>query len=136
MAARAALMSGVSAGSYTLSARATDNFGATATSAGSRITVASNKPPAVSITYPANGSIFPRQPTITITAKATDSDGTVTKVVFRHGTTVLGQDTTAPYSFTWRDVPVGDHVLTARATDNKGATTTSSPVTFTVSRKR
>jgi Galactose oxidase-like, Early set domain/Bacterial Ig domain len=128
--------SGVSAGSYTLSARATDNFGATATSAASRITVNTNKPPAVSITYPANGSIFPRQPTITITAKATDSDGTVTKVVFRHGTTVLGQDTTAPYSFTWRDVPVGDHVLTARATDNKGATTTSSPVTFTVSRKR
>jgi hypothetical protein len=130
--------SGVSAGSYTLTARATDDVGGTATSAASRITVASNTntPPAVSITYPANGAIFPWKPTITVTATATDSNGTVTRVEFRDGTTLLGQDTTAPYSFTWRNVPPGAHVLTARATDNSGAATTSSQVNITVNRKR
>jgi hypothetical protein len=130
--------SGVSAGSYTLTARATDDVGGTATSAASRITVAnnSNTPPAASITSPANGAIFPWKPTITITATATDSDGTVTRVEFRDGTTLLGQDTTAPYSFTWRNVSPGAHVLTARATDNSGAATTSSQVNITVNRKR
>jgi len=48
----------------------------------------------------------------------------------------LGQDTSAPYSYTWRNVPPGSHVLTARATDNLGAATTSSPVGITVRPKR
>ena len=130
--------SGVPAGSYTLTARATDDVGGTATSAASRITVVSNTnaPPAVSITSPVDGAIFPWKPTISITATATDSDGTVTRVEFRDGTTLVGQDSTAPYSFTWRNVPVGNHVLTARATDNMSAVMTSSQVRITVRPKR
>jgi hypothetical protein len=49
---------------------------------------------------------------------------------------VLGQDTSAPYSFTWRNVPQGSHLLTARATDNAGAVATSSPVAITIRPKR
>jgi hypothetical protein len=129
---------GVGAGSYTLTARATDNGGATTTSASAGITVspAPNAPPQVSITNPADGATFPWKPTITVTATATDSDGTVTRVDFRDGTTLLGSDTTAPYSFTWRNVSVGTHVLTARATDNAGGLKTSSAVTITVQPKR
>jgi Domain of unknown function (DUF1929)/Bacterial Ig domain len=132
------IWSGVPAGSYTLTARATDDVGGTATSAASRITVASNTnaPPAVSITYPADGAIFPWKPTITVTATATDSDGTVTRVEFRDGTTLLGSDTTAPYSLIWRNVAVGTHTLTARAADNSGAVTVSSQIRITVNRKR
>ncbi|HSD79942.1 MAG TPA: Ig-like domain-containing protein, partial [Solirubrobacteraceae bacterium] len=129
--------SGVGIGTYTLTARATDDLGGVTTSGGSTITVgAANTAPTVSITSPANGAIFPWKPTITITATASDSDGTVTRVEFRDGTTVLGSDTSAPYSFTWRNVPPGNHVLTARATDNTGAVTTSSPVNITVRTKR
>ena len=128
--------SGVPAGSYTLTARATDDVGGTTTSAASRITVSSNTPPTVSITSPANGAVFAWKPTITVTATASDPDGNVTRVEFRDGTTLLNTDTTAPYAFTWRNVPQGNHVLTARATDNAGAVTTSSPVSITVRPKR
>jgi hypothetical protein len=129
---------GVAAGTYTLTARATDNLGATTTSAASTITVsANNTPPTANITYPADGAIFAWKPTITITATASDPDGNVTKVEFRDGTTVLGQDTSAPYSFTWKNVPPGNHLLTARATDNAGAVTPNPPVVrITVRPKR
>ena len=128
----------VAAATYTLTARATDNLGATTTSAASTITVSANNntPPTANITYPADGAMFAWKPTITIAANASDPDGNVTKVEFRDGTTVLGQDTSAPYSFTWRNVPPGSHQLTARATDNAGAVTTSSPVGITVRPKR
>ena len=90
----------------------------------------------MSITYPVDAAIFTWKPTITITATASDSDGSVTKVEFRDGTTLLGTDTSAPYSYTWRNVPSGDHALTARATDNAGATATSGTVGIVVLRKR
>ena len=118
--------SGAGSGSYTLTAKATDNGGATTTSSPSTITV--NTLPNASITSPANGAVFPRRPTITITATATDADGTVTSVEFRDGGTVLGRDTTAPYSYTWSNVATGSHTLRVRATDNASAVTTSAPV--------
>lgn len=128
--------SGVVAGTYSLTARATDDLGASTTSVASMITVSANTPPTVSITSPVDGAVFSWKPTITLTATASDPDGTVTSVQFRDGTTVLATDTSAPYSWTWRNVPSGNHVLTARATDNSGAATTSSPVSITVKPKR
>ncbi|HET8873201.1 MAG TPA: Ig-like domain-containing protein, partial [Gaiellaceae bacterium] len=129
---------GVAAGTYTLTARATDNLGTTTTSSAAIITVSAsaNTPPNANVTSPADGAIFAWKPTITVTATASDPDGTVTKVEFLDGTTVLSQDTSAPYSFTWRNVPQGSHVLTVRATDNAGAVTTSSQVAITVRPKR
>ena len=130
--------SGVAAGSYALTARATDDLGASTTSTASTITVASgsNTPPTANITSPADGAVFAWKPTITVSATASDPDGSVAKVEFRDGTTVLGQDTTAPYSFSWRNVPSGSHALTARGTDNAGAVTTSTTIRITVSTKR
>src|SRR4051794_1141476 len=130
---------GVAAGSYTLTAKATDDAGAIATSAPPTITVGAataNQAPTASITSPANDSVFGWKPTITITASASDPDGSVTKVEFLDGTKLLGQDTSAPYSFTWKNVPPGGHALTVRATDNRAATTTSSAVNITVNSKR
>jgi len=129
--------SAVTAGSYTITARATDNLGASTTSAPSNITLsAGNSPPTATITSPTDGTVFAWKPTITVSATASDPDGNVTKVEFRDGPTVLGQDTSPPYSFTWRNVASGSHVLTARATDNAGAIMTSSPIGITVRPKR
>jgi hypothetical protein len=128
---------GVAAGNYTLTARATDDLGFVTTSTPATITVtANNSPPSAAITSPADGASFAWKPTITITATASDPDGTVTKVEFRDGTTTLAQDTSAPYSYLWRNVSQGTHALTVRATDNAGAVTTSPVVTITVKPKR
>ncbi|QKX06540.1 T9SS type A sorting domain-containing protein [Aquimarina sp. TRL1] len=91
-----------------------------------------NTPPTVSITSPANGSSFTAGTTITLQADASDRDGTVSKVEFYNGTTKLGEDTTSPYTFVWNAPAVGDYTLTAKATDNKNATTTSTAVTVKI----
>ena len=88
--------------------------------------------PTVSITSPASGSGFNAPGTITIAANASDADGTVGKVEFFDGTTKLGEDLTPPYSYAWVNPPAGTFSLTAKATDNSGATTTSSAVIITV----
>lgn len=93
----------------------------------------SNQAPSISITSPANGATFTAPANITITANASDSDGTVSQVDFYVGTTLLGTDTTSPYSFAWNNVPAGSYSLTAVATDNLGATTTSASISITVS---
>jgi len=122
--------SGVAAGRYTLTAVATDNAGATTTSAARTITV--NQRPTVSLTAPANGATFNAPATIVISANASDADGTITKVTFSAGSTVIGTDTSSPYSVTWSNVPAGTYTLRAVATDNLGATRTSGTRTITV----
>ena len=96
------------------------------------VNVQANSLPMVALTQPANGATFSSPATVDFAATASDSDGTVAKVEFFNGTTKLGQDTTAPYGFTWSGVAPGTYTLTARATDDLGGTTTSAAVTITV----
>jgi hypothetical protein len=126
--------SNVVAGTYTLTARATDNSGAVTTSAAITVTVnpAANQPPVVSIASPLNNATFTAPASITINANASDPDGTVSSVAFYSGSTLLNTDATSPYSFTWSNVAAGTYTLTARATDNSGAVTTSAAITVTV----
>jgi lysozyme family protein len=90
-----------------------------------------NQAPAVSITTPANNASFTAPASVTINATATD-DGSISRVEFYNGATKLGEDLTAPYSFTWSNVAAGSYSLTARAFDNAGASTTSSAVNISV----
>ncbi len=96
------------------------------------MTGSANNPPTVSITSPANGAVFTAPASIPINATASDSDGTVTKVDFYQNGSLLGTDTTSPYSFTWSSVAAGSYSLTAVATDNLNKTGTSVPVGITV----
>ncbi len=120
----------VPAGTYSLTAKATDSAGATATSKAVSITV--DVPPTVSLGAPANNAVFAPGSNLALAATASDSDGSISKVEFFQGSTLLGTDTTSPYSFTWSNVPAGNYVLTAKATDNKGIATTSTAVNVTV----
>jgi hypothetical protein len=91
-----------------------------------------NQPPIISISSPVKSTGFTTPATITIDASASDPDGTVTKVEFYNGTTKLGERATAPWSFTWKDVREGSYSITAAATDNSNARSTSEPVTVVV----
>jgi regulation of enolase protein 1 (concanavalin A-like superfamily) len=92
-----------------------------------------NQPPAVSLTSPANGAAFTAPASIALAATASDTDGTVAGVDFYAGATLLGTDTSSPYTFNWSAVAAGSYALSARARDNTGATTTSAVHTVTVS---
>jgi hypothetical protein len=71
---------------------------------------------------------------IPIVVNAFDADGTITKVVFYADGAALDTETvdiplgSHNYQYTWNDAPVGDHTLTAEATDNDGATGVSAAV--------
>jgi hypothetical protein len=121
-------------GAYAVRAVATDDKGATTTSTTINITVNTvsvNSPPAVSLTSPADGASVAAPATVTFAATASDADGTVQKVEFYVGTTLVGTDTSSPYSMAW-SAPIGTHSVSAVATDNLGAVTVSSWRNFTV----
>jgi len=129
--------SNVPAGTYALTARATDDDGAVTTSSPVSITVnpaapPPNTSPSVALTSPSSGATFTAPATIALAASASDSDGTVTRVEFYAGTTLLGSDTTSPFAFNWTNVAAGTYSLSARATDDDGATTASAAISVTV----
>lgn len=89
-------------------------------------------PPSVSITAPSSDATL--SGSVTISANATDNVGVVGVQFFLDGVKLGAEDTTSPYSVTWDTTTTtnGYHVLTARARDAAGNTTTSSPVNVTV----
>jgi hypothetical protein len=91
-----------------------------------------NQSPTAVLMAPAKNTSYTAPATITLNANAWDSDGTVSKVDFFAGATLVGTSTGSPSRMTWNNVPVGSYALTARATDSAGATATSAPVHVTV----
>jgi alpha-tubulin suppressor-like RCC1 family protein len=120
----------VSAGNYALTAIATDNLGVATTS--SVVNIVSDTPPTVSLTAPANKTILVAPATVSLAATANASAGTISKVEFYQGTTLLGTATTAPYQFNWASVAAGNYTLTAKAYDNYNVGTVSSSVAIIV----
>ncbi|WP_051336141.1 cellulase family glycosylhydrolase [Aquimarina latercula] len=92
-----------------------------------------NQNPSVNITSPTNGQSYQEGDNITIIANASDSDGSITKVEFYNGSVKLGEDSSSPYQYNINNAQAGSYNLTAKATDNDGATTTSGNVNITVS---
>jgi len=87
-----------------------------------------NQAPTVTLTAPAANATFTAPTSILLQATASDPDGTIAKVEFFNGLTKLGEVSAAPYNYTWIATIPGTSILTARATDNQGATQTSAPV--------
>jgi RHS repeat-associated protein len=121
---------GVAAGNYAVTAKATNDKGDTDLSDPVSITV--NALPSVSIMTPGNNTILTAPATFTVTASASDSDGAIAKVEFYNGAKLVGAATSAPYSVTLSNAAAGFLNLAATATDNRGASTTSAPVTVIV----
>ena len=87
--------------------------------------VGANRPPTVALITPTNNTVLVAPANLTLGAEASDSDGSVAKVEFFNGATKLGEASGKPYEFPWSDIPLGSYVLTARATDDQGATYTT-----------
>jgi len=83
-----------------------------------------NMPPTVTITSPVSGSTLPPGD-IMIEAEASDSDGTIDRVEFYNGSTLLGEDSSEPYTYLWSGVTDGCYDLVVRAIDNLGTPTES-----------
>jgi cellulose 1,4-beta-cellobiosidase len=88
--------------------------------------------PTVSLTSPATGASFTAPATVSLAATAAETGGTISKVEFFNGTTLLGTATASPYTFSWTNVPAGSYSLTAEAFDAAGGTATSSAASVTV----
>jgi hypothetical protein len=88
--------------------------------------------PMVILTNPVNGSTFTAPATIALAATASDIDGTITRVEFWTGTTMLTADTSSPYAHSWTGVAAGTYSVRAVAYDNDAMTSTSTAVTVYV----
>jgi Big-like domain-containing protein/glucodextranase-like protein len=91
-----------------------------------------NIPPTVSMFSPTSGTPYSAPASIHVAATASDSDGTIARVEFLRNGVVEATATTLPYEAMLTNVPAGTQTLTARAVDDRGATTTSAPVTVPV----
>jgi len=91
-----------------------------------------NKPPSISLTAPLASSVWTAPATITVEAAAADQDGVVTRVEFFANGMPIGARTSAPWSIAWKDVSAGTYAMTARATDDRGAMTTSAELSVSV----
>ncbi|MGK0413731.1 MAG: endo-1,3(4)-beta-glucanase, partial [Polaribacter sp.] len=100
------------------------------------VSATGNLSPTIAINSPNDGSSFKEGEAITINTVATDLDGTITLVEFFEGTTKLGEDVTAPFSYVWNGVSVGNYEITAVAIDNNDAKTTSEVVNISVSEEK
>lgn len=119
------------AGSYAVRAVATDDRGATGSTADVAVTILPNNAPTVAISSPRSGTTIPGGSSVVVQASASDSGGTVAKVEFFDGATKIGEATATPYSITWSPTP-GPHSLTAKATDNAGLSVTSATINISV----
>jgi len=90
-----------------------------------------NNPPVVVLTSPANGANVITPNPVSLEATATDADGIV-RVEFYDGAIKVGEDTTAPYTFSYSGITEGTHTLFARAYDGVNNSADSAPATINV----
>jgi hypothetical protein len=122
-------------GNYTLTARARDAAGNTQTSSGVIVNVLNHAPdnefPVVSITAPQPGDVAGG---ITIAAGANDNIGVAGVQFLLNGSNLGAEDLNPPYSVSWNTAMLvnGTYILTARARDVAGNSTTSADVIVNV----
>lgn len=119
-------------GNHVLTVKATDNANQSTISASVSIKVLNNTPPSVSIADPISGQSKTINTIVPISANASDVDGTIASVEFKANGVSLGIVSAAPYTINWTPAVEGPAVLTAVATDNKGAISTSVAVNVNI----
>lgn len=126
----------ISAGSYTITALATDNNGASTVSNSITVNVTSNTPidttpPVINISA-APSSPQPQGTSVTLTATANEplSSGGVS---FYNNSSLLGSDSSSPYNYTFTTPSAGNYSFSARASDQAGNQGSSNSLSYTIS---
>ncbi|MGW1269504.1 glycoside hydrolase family 48 protein [Streptomyces sp. NPDC002491] len=95
--------------------------------------VGAHQPPVTVLTSPTAGAVYTQGSAVPLAATAAAADNaTITKMEFYDDTTLLGTDTSAPYTLSASGLSVGNHSLVAKAYDSLGASASSTPVGITV----
>jgi hypothetical protein len=81
--------------------------------------------PIVSINAPLDNTEFTVGKTVTISAAASDLDGTISTVEFFANGSSIGTSAAEPFSINWLFTQIGEYAITAKATDDDGNQTTS-----------
>ncbi|KFE60805.1 Ig-like domain-containing protein [Hyalangium minutum] len=120
-------------GAKVITAKAYDTWNNVGTSAPVNVTFDNDfAAPTVALTSPTDGA--PVSDTLTLSATASDDRSTVSKVEFYVGNTLIGYDTTSPYSLSYNtrlQTTNGAKVLTAKAYDSWNNVSISAPVNVT-----
>lgn len=128
-----ASVAGLALGTHTLSARATDEDGGSGDSAAVSINMLpANELPSVSLQVPTGTETYFDPATVALVAAAEDRDGAVSRVEFYAGNTLIGTAYSSPYAAEWNAAPAGTFSLYAKAIDDLGGSSLSSPVSITV----
>ena len=106
--------SNVVPGSYALTAKAYGRNGSIGKSTAVNVTV-NQLAPTVNLTAPTDNVSYVGPANIVLRANASTANGTISKVEFYNGTTLLGTATESPYTYTWNNAVPGNHALTAKA---------------------
>lgn len=88
--------------------------------------------PVVSVNTPNSGASFTVGKPVTISASASDLDGTISRVDFFANENSIGTTTTEPFTIDRVFAQVGEYRITAVATDNEGNQTTSTETIITI----
>gem|GEM_PF-658645 len=84
-----------------------------------------NVPPSVRLVTPTEGMSSDPGTELTMLGSAIDSDGSIDRVEFYAGSTLVDTSRSAPYQCRWVGLAPGSYVLTAKAVDNRGGETVS-----------
>ncbi|GEK08423.1 Ig-like domain-containing protein [Pseudoalteromonas peptidolytica] len=88
-------------------------------------------PPSITLTSPNDGAVLGENDSAVLSADASDIDGDLSYVEFLVDGQSIAFDNTPPFQATWR-AALGEHSLSAIATDAQGHSTTSRSATISV----
>ncbi len=117
---------------YVFKVIAYDNSGGSAVSSQIVVSIVRNNPPVVDITSPDIDAVYEAPADILISAWASDYYGKVEKVEFYNNDMLIGVDSVGSFEHMLLAATAGTYVFTAKAYDNTGLTSLSSPVTVEV----
>ncbi len=120
------------AGTYQITARATDNSGGVTTTAPRAVTVTAGAAATVTIVNPSAGSSIPVGNTVPFVASVTGGNGPITQVQFFVNGSSIGTASTSPYSTQWTPGAPGSYTLLAVATDSAGVSVNSTAQVVTI----